>query len=72
MVDYLGSSEGPGAYGVENKDTADAGADGENKPAYEYKTDAPTPAMARKSTIGKDTNVNLWESILTDVVKRDE
>ena len=50
MVDYLGSTNTPGAYGTANDDSDDAGASGEANPAYEYKIDAPTPALAKQTS----------------------
>ena len=47
MVDYLASSDAPGAYGVDNKDDSDGSGNGEANPAYEYKISAPTPTVTR-------------------------
>ena len=73
MVDYLGSSDGPGAYGAENTDAAKPGASAD---VYEYKIEMPNQQAAssltkQTSKVGQDQG-NLWESILADVVKRDE
>ena len=42
MVDYLGSSEGPGAYGAADGNSKDAVESGETNTAYEYKVDMPS------------------------------
>ena len=73
MVDYLGSNDGAGADGSENTDAAKPGA---STDVYEYKIDLPnqqaaSSVMKQTSKIGKDAD-NLWESILTNVVKADE
>ena len=73
MVDYLGSNDGPGAYGIDNTDATNPGA---STDVYEYKIEMPNQQAAssltkQTSKLGQDQG-NLWESILTDVVKRDE
>ena len=47
MVDYLGSSDGPGAYGAENTDAAKPGTSAD---VYEYKIEMPNQQAASSLT----------------------
>ena len=70
----MGNSGSAGAYGAGTMDTTNDGKPGSAQVPYEYKIDlANQPAAgARSSLIAQKEGENLWESILKDVVARDE